>query len=72
MSSDPNNIYTTQKHELNLFSNYNNVPSRATAGTTNFMPGQNSTFKIESHRATESKKPILLPITCGYFYNIVR
>ena len=70
--SEPNNLYATQRNDLNLFANVSHVPSRATAGTTEFMPSQTQTFHVELDRVNDSKSPVLLPVTCGYFYNIVR
>jgi len=49
------------------------MPSRSTAGTTELMPGDNPYFEIgDIHPKDTSEKPVLLPVSCGYFFNIVR
>lgn len=57
---------------LNLHQNVNHLPSRATAGTVDFVPGPSHEFKVLSQRSSESKQASLAPVTQGYFYNIVR
>jgi hypothetical protein len=52
------------------------VPSRATAGTTDQMPGPNPEgFNNDFTpfvKIYDSEKPVLAPVLCGYFLNIVR
>ena len=72
VSSNQENVDQVQKDNLNLHQNYVSVPSRYTAGTTDFMHGINSNFRADSQRQLQGNKPQLLPVTCGYFFNIVR
>ena len=66
---DPGQILDTQNEILNLFSDYRNVHSRATAGTTSDMPSQ---MMEATREAVESTTPKLLAVSCGYFTNIMR
>ena len=61
-----------QQEKLNLYSNTINMPSRATAGTVDLMPGKNPTIEMSHGQAFHTHKPQLLPVSCGYFFNIVR
>jgi hypothetical protein len=59
-----------KQQTLNLFSERTKEPSRQTAGTTIAMPGKNPEYGLTSVSSTV--KPALLPVSCGYFFNIVR
>jgi hypothetical protein len=50
VSSNQENVDLVQKENLNLYHNYVSVPSRYTAGTTDFMHGINNSFRSESQR----------------------
>lgn len=66
----------TATQKLNLFSSLSQS-SRASAGTTVKMPGD---IKVEKTSMTNNSfynsgrgnLPDLLPVSCGYFFNIVR
>lgn len=63
-----------QHSDLNLFTRQKENKSRQTAGTTDQMPGQNPDFDGENLNVASdpSSNPELLPVSCGYFFNIVR
>lgn len=48
------------------------MPSRQRAGTTEVMPGENPYFKSNLRHIPSIENPILLPVSCGYFLNIVK
>ena len=59
--------------KLNLFTNMSKVPSRSTAGTTDALPGDNpSNMRAQGNQTDRDSQPVLLPVSCGYFFNIVR
>jgi hypothetical protein len=57
---------------LNLYQNMSGIPSRATAGTIDLMPGDNPESARRSDLSERVNNPVLLPVSCGYFFNIVR
>lgn len=59
-----------RRNELNLFRGIEQHVSRSTAGTNENMPGKNEGH--ENQIGATKEKPELLPVTCGYFFNIVR
>lgn len=76
VSAASDNIKTTQASKLNMFSSRSNQ-SRSTAGTIDIMPGPlNDSILGNSAKFTEkifvnAIKPELLPVSCGYFKNII-
>lgn len=62
----PNELKMTQSTKLNLFTT-RSYQSRSTALSPN-MPREISNELIE----VDMNEPELLPVSCGYFYNIVR
>lgn len=61
-----------RKKQLNLINDYSQVPSRAFAGTVEHHPGENPDFYRRSIPKGDQKMKNLLPVSCGYFLNIVR
>lgn len=59
-------------HELNQSQDYTSMPSRQIAGTTDVMPGENPYFKSHLRHVPSQENPVLLPVSCGYFLNIVK
>ena len=62
--------------KLNLYSSLSQS-SRASAGTTVKMPGdvqvENTSMTNNSfYNSSKGNLPDLLPVSCGYFFNIVR
>ena len=76
VSKATDNIKTTQSSKLNMFSSRSNQ-SRSTAGTIDILPGPlNDSILGNSAKFTEkifvnAVKPELLPVSCGYFKNII-
>jgi len=67
-------LQSTQS-KLNLFTNIASG-SRATAGTIDRMPGDIAPASARNHSfypaGSSGSLPELLPVSCGYFFNIVR
>jgi len=59
-SQDRLNLYTSRSHA-----------SRSTAGTIDLLPGATN-ISTESKQQPVTHTPELLPVSCGYFFSIVR
>lgn len=77
VSTTNETLKSTQDLKLNMFSSRTNQ-SRSTAGTIDIMPGAfndsilgNSMGK-QQMVFVDAHKPELLPVSCGYFFNIIR
>jgi len=64
--------HRVREHQLNLTVDYNAVPSRQFAGTVEYMPGENPVFFSHQEGRPNADMKQLLPVSCGYFLNIVR
>ena len=76
VSAVNDSIKTTQASKLNMFTSRSNQ-SRSTAGTIDILPGPlNDSILGNSAKFTDkvfinAVKPELLPVSCGYFKNII-
>lgn len=68
-SYTPDELRMTQSYKLNLFTMLSKQ-SRSTGGSN--MPNKMQSKPVNQMSEVDVNEPELLPVSCGYFFNIVR